>query len=86
MAELMAADLGERTPEGRLLACRWAAARALFLEVLESYEPQPRESRPIASPWEELEETGLLGVLCRKHGWHFVRPDRLARSRVAPHG
>lgn len=79
MAELMAADLGEQTARGRLLACRWAAARALLLEVLEGYEPTPRDRRPIGCRWDEHEETGMLGALCRRHGWRCVRPGLLAR-------
>lgn len=79
VAELMAADLGPATARGRLLACRWAAARALFLEVLETHEPAPRDHQPIGSPWERLEESGLMGRLCQRHGWQCVSPGLLAR-------
>ena len=80
MAELMAADLGKETPAGRLLACRWAAARALFLEVLEQYQPSPETWHAIGHPGDMHEETGLLGRLCRCHGWYAVRPGLLARK------
>ena len=86
MAELMAADVGQETPEGRLLACRWAAARALFLEVLETYQPSPSNWHAIGHPWDALEERGLLGRLCQRHGWRFSRPCVLIKSGGASHG
>ncbi len=79
MAELMAADVGPATPRGRLLAARYAAARALFLEVLETYQPNPSTWHEMGSPWDRQEETGLLGRLCQRHGWRAVRPGLLAR-------
>ena len=79
MAELMAADVGQETPEGRLLACRWAAARALFLEVLETYQETPSTYHAIGHPWDAWEERGLMGRLCQRHGWRTVRPGLLAR-------
>jgi hypothetical protein len=86
MAELMAAELGEQTPEGRLLACRWAAARALLLEVLELHEPGPSERRAIGHPWERHEERGLIGRLCQRHTWMMVRPGVMARKEPLPRG
>jgi len=86
MAELMAADLGEQTPEGRLLACRWAAARALFLEVLELHQPSPETWHSIGHPWDRHEERGLIGRLCQRHGWRNVSPGRLVNPRVGGRG
>jgi hypothetical protein len=80
MAELMAAELGELTPEARLLACRWAAARALFLEVLEGYQPTPSTWHAIGHPWDRLEERGLIGRLCQRHGWQAVDPGKVLRK------
>jgi len=80
VAELMAAGLGEETPAGRLLACRWAAARALFIEVLEQHQPSPETWHVIGHPGDMLEESGLLGRLCRRHGWVVVRPGLLAKK------
>jgi hypothetical protein len=80
MAELMATGVGAQTPEGRLLACRWAAARALLLEVLETYEPSPSNWRAIGHPWDGWEERGLLGRLCQRHGWRTVRPGLLSKT------
>jgi hypothetical protein len=86
MAELMAADLGEQTPEGRLLACRWAAARALLLEVLETYQPSSSNWHAIGHPWDAMEERGLMGRLCQRHGWCAVRPGLLAKREVSGRG
>ena len=86
IAELMAADVGKETPEGRLLACRWAAARALFLEVLETYQPSPSTWHAIGHPWDRHEERGLVGRLCQRHGWLTVRPGVLVRKEVPPRG
>jgi len=86
VAELMAADVGQETPEGRLLACRWAAARALFLEVLEGYEPTPSTWSAVGHPWEGWEERGLLGRLCQRHGWRTVRPGLLSKPEVTFRG
>jgi hypothetical protein len=86
MAQLMAAELGEQTPEGRLLACRWAAARALFLEVLELYQPSPSTWHSIGHPAGRLEETGLIGRLCQKHEWVFVAPGVLVGPNRASRG
>jgi len=86
LAELMAAEVGQATPEGRLLACRWSAARALFLEVLEAYQPAPAAWRAIGHPWEAMEERGLVGRLCQRHGWRTVTPGVLARPKVATNG
>lgn len=86
LAALMAADVGQETPRGRLLACRWAAARALLLEVLEAHDPAPPEMRPLGSPWERAEETGLLGALCQRYGWRCVRPGVLVRREGVGRG
>jgi hypothetical protein len=86
MVELMAADVGNETPEGRLLACRWAAARALFLEVLETYQPTPSNWGAIGYPWEAWEERGLMGRLCQRHGWSTVRPGLLAKPEASGRG
>jgi hypothetical protein len=86
MAVLMAADVGQETPEGRLLACRWAAARALFLEVLETYQPTPAPWHAIGHPWDQWEERGLMGRLCQRHGWHTARPGLLIKTGGADHG
>jgi hypothetical protein len=83
LVEFFEAEIGNQTPRGRLLRCRWVAARALFLEVLERYEPSPPDRRPMGSPWEAMEETGLIGALCRTHGWRCCRPGVLVR-REAP--
>jgi hypothetical protein len=83
LVEFFEAEIGNETPRGRLLRCRWVAARALFLEVLEAYEPFPPDRRPMGSPWEAMEETGLMGALCQRHGWRCVRPGVLVR-REAP--
>jgi hypothetical protein len=86
MAELMAVDVGHETPEGRLLACRWAAARALFLEVLETYQPSPSNWHAIGHPWDAWEERGLMGRLCQRHGWRTVRPGLLANREASGRG
>jgi hypothetical protein len=86
MAELMAADLGEQSPEGRLLACRWAAARALLLEVIETHQPSPSNWHAIGHPWDAMEERGLMGRLCQRHGWHTVRPGLLAKREASGRG
>jgi hypothetical protein len=85
-AQSMAAELGEQTPEGRLLACRWAAARALLLEVLEQHEPGPSERRAIGNPWDSMAERGLVGRLCQHHGWRTVTPGVLARAKGERNG
>jgi hypothetical protein len=86
MAELMAADVGLETPQGRLLACRWAAARALFLEVVETYQPSPSNWRAIGHPWDAWEERGLVGRLCQRHGWLTMRPGVLVRKEAPSRG
>ena len=86
LAELMAADVGQATPKGRLLACRWAAARALFLEVLEVYQPSPTDWREIGHPWDSWEERGLVGRLCQRHGWLTMRPGVLVRKEAPRRG
>jgi hypothetical protein len=86
MAELMATGVGPPTPEGRLLACRWAAARALFIEVLETYEPSPSNWRAIGHPWDRHEERGLIGRLCQRHGWSTVRPGQLVKPEASGRG
>jgi hypothetical protein len=86
MAELMASDVGQETPEGRLLACRWAAARALFLEVLELSQPSPETWHSIGHPWDRHEERGLIGRLCQRHGWRNVSPGRLVNPSVGGRG
>jgi hypothetical protein len=86
MAELMAAEIGQETPEGRLLACRWAAARALLLEVLETYQPSPSNWHAIGNPWDAMEERGLVGRLCQRHGWRTVRPGVLTRPEGPARG
>jgi hypothetical protein len=86
MAELMAAELGEETVQSRLLACRWAAARALFLDVLEIYQPKPSNWEPIGHPWSPLEERGLVGRLCQRHNWRTFRGGLLAKREGGGRG
>ena len=86
MVELMAADLGPATARGRLLACRYAAARALLLEVLEQYQPSPTTWHAVGSPFDQVEEAGLLGRLCQRHGWQCVSPGHLVRRGGRGHG
>ena len=73
-------------PEGRLLMCRWAAARALFLEVLEAYQPSPSNWHAIGHPWDAMEERGLVGRLCQRHGWLTMRPGVLVRKEAPRRG
>jgi hypothetical protein len=84
--ELMASELPPPSPEARLVECRYAAARALLLEVLEIYEPSPSNWREMGSPLDQLEETGLIGRLCQRHGWQCVRPGLLVSRKEMPGG
>ena len=86
MAELMAAELGPESPQGRLVACRYAAARSLFLGMLDTYQEKPSNWTSMGHPWQEMEERGLIGHLCRRFGWRVVRPGVLARKEAMPRG
>lgn len=80
VAELMAADLPPATGPARLVQARWAAARALLLELIEEHEPTPPDRRVIGLPNERLAEQALLSALVRRHSWRVVRPGALVRT------
>lgn len=72
-AELMRQEVGPATGPARLVSARWAAARALLLELCDS---SPTTASPAAAPAVRFAPEGegaLLGLLARDHGW--IRTD-----------
>lgn len=70
-------EVGCDDPHIRLLDARYAAARALLLEVLGNCGP----ARDPQGPWAELRSEGaLVGLLVRCHGWSHIGPGQLRRG------
>lgn len=80
LIELLETDLPPASGAARLVRCRYQAARALLLELVAEHSPPAPAERWIGGPGDQLAETGLLGALCRRHGWRAVRPGVLVRS------
>ena len=77
---LLEAALPEAGGVARMHRARWAAARALLLELVSGEMSPPPALSPLALRWELEAETALLGALVRRHGWRVVRPGVLARD------
>lgn len=78
-AEMMAAGLPPSSGRARLTAARLAAARALFLEVLDYHDAPCSAEWTRGSAADPGAELAMIGALCRRHGWRTVRPGVLAR-------
>lgn len=80
-AAILAAECGPAAGPARLVEARWAAARALLLEMCAAADPEPAAPGAPQLRLAPESEGALLGLLVRKFGWTWVDQSCLIRQR-----
>jgi hypothetical protein len=80
-AAILAAECGPAAGPARLVEARWAAARALLLEMCAAADPEPPTPGAPALRLAPETEGALLGLLVRKFGWCWLDQSCLKRQR-----
>lgn len=80
-AAILAAECGPAAGPARLVEARWAAARALLLEMCAAADPAPPAPGAPELRLAPESEGALLGLLVRKFGWAWVDQSCLKRQR-----